>query len=266
MSQSKLVTWTAFITACIFWNHFKSPISSGIYLSLTKIGLPIFIVQLILLALPHVLLLEIGVKLLILQTAIPSVKFVPTQAESWQHLNHKELARYTFELEQLGFVQLTDYTSPSIQGMARLFAHPQKFCFAEVGQVINAPMFCSMSCHLEKHWLLAVTNMSLHLSAVSYAFLRRPRNLVKQFENSSVNVMLQSLLDWREQVTSDLNLAIIQDIRAETYFEKQRSTRIEQRRSLLRKSIIWGLLEISWFSLNPQSEWWGDYSKFKVQR
>jgi len=63
---------------------------------------------------------------------MPPLKFVSTQAELWQNLNQNELIRYTSELEQLGFVHLTDYTSPSTQGMARLCAHPQKFCFAEV--------------------------------------------------------------------------------------------------------------------------------------
>jgi len=126
-------------------------------------------------------------------------------------------------------------------------------------------MFCSISCHLEKQWLLAVVNTS-SLSAVSYAFVRQPRNLVKQVMNPSAKLLLQSLLNWREQVASDLDLELMQDVKAETYFEKGRSTRIEQRHSLLRQSIIWGLLEMLLFSLSPKSEWLGDYSKCKGNR
>ncbi|HBE21306.1 MAG TPA: hypothetical protein DEG17_04570 [Cyanobacteria bacterium UBA11149] len=244
MTKNKIVTWTAIIIVFIIWNLFRDSVSFWIYLSLTKIGLPMPIIQLILVVLPPILLLEIIIKLLFWQIAMPPLKFVSTQAESWQNLNQYELACYTSILEELGFVQLTDYTSPSIPGMARLFAHPQRFCFAEVGQVNKLPMFCSISCHLEKDWLLAVTNMSFDriLYAISYAFMRQPRNLVKRFENESVNLLLQSLLDWRTEVSSDLGLELIQDMRAETYFEKERNKRIEQRRSLLRKSITWGLL------------------------
>lgn len=266
MSKNKLITWTAFITVFIIWNFRGHSISSLIYLSLTKIGFPVPIVHSILLVLPLILLLEIVTKLLFLQAMSP-LKFVSTQPELWPNLNQDELTHYTSELEQLGFLHLTDYTSPSIQGMARLFAHPQRFCFAEVGQVGNLPMFCSISCRLEKQWVLGVTNISSNpnLSAISYAFLRQPHNLVKRFENASANLLLQSLLDWREQVSSDLGLELVQDVKAETYFEIERSKRIKQRRFLLRKSIIWGLLEMLWFSLNPKSEWLGDYSKFKVK-
>ncbi|MDJ0703880.1 MAG: hypothetical protein QNJ46_11425 [Leptolyngbyaceae cyanobacterium MO_188.B28] len=257
------------MTTYVAWNFLGHRVSSLIHLTLTSIGFPAPLIQLILFALPLILLLEVVVKLLLFQMGITPVKFVSTQPESWPNLDKDELIRYTFELEQLGFAQLTDFTGiSSSQGMSRLFSHPQKFCLAEVGQVDNFPMFCSIFCYLEEDWFLAVTNMfpKPSLSAISYAFLRRPRNLHKQFENASVNSLLQSLLVWREEVMNDLDLRLIQDVKAETYFEKQRNDRIAQRRSLLRKSITLTLLEVLWFYLNPRSEWLGDYSKLKVKR
>lgn len=171
MAKNQIITWTTPVTAFIAWNFFGSYVSSWIYYSLTNIGVPIPIVRLIMMALPIILLWEVLAKFLLWQSIAPS-KFVSTQAEAWSELNQDELNRYTSELERLGFVRLTDYTFPSSQSMARLFAHPQQYCFAEVGQVSKFPMFCSISCALEKDWCLTVSNISSNrrLSAISYAF------------------------------------------------------------------------------------------------
>jgi hypothetical protein len=126
-------------------------------------------------------------------------------------------------------------------------------------------MVCSISCLMEKNWSLAVVNRSV-LSSISYAFFRHPRKLFKKIENVPVNILFQSLLEWREQVCSDLNLELIQDVRSETYFEKQHSNRIDRKNTLLRRSVILALLEIFRFSLNPKSEWLGDYEKLKLNR
>jgi hypothetical protein len=268
MSRIKtyLITWVAIILAQGVWSSIGKPISSWIYWSLTSIGCPIPLVQLILVILPIFLLLEIVVKILLLQSAPPQ-KFIFTQAELWPHINQDELNRCTFELEQLGFVRLTDYTlsSSARPSLARLFSHPDKFCFVEVFQVGNFSMVCSISCLLEKNWSLAVVNRSV-LSSISYAFFRHPRKLFKKIENVPINIMFHSLLEWREQVCRDLNLESIQDVRSETYFEKQNSNRIDRKNTLLRKSVTLALLEMCWFSFNPKSEWLGDYSKLKAKR
>lgn len=256
------------LIAFIFWDYFGYYIVFGTYLILKTVGLPMPIIQLILRVLPLILTLEIFVKGILLQFAVRPLKFVSTQPESWRNVSQEKLARYTSELEQLGFVKLIDFTGSGMQGMARLFAHPQKFYFAEVGQVSNVPMFCSIFCYLDEQWCLGVTNNSPSpmTSAVWYAFLRQPRSLVKPFENASPNLLLQLLPGFQEQVAKDLNLKQIQDIQIETHFEKERINRIKQRRSLLRKSMTWALLEMLWFSVNPKSEWLGDYAKFNLKR
>jgi hypothetical protein len=268
MSRIKtfLITWAALITTQVVWSNIGNPISNWIYWSLTSIGFPIPLVQSILVVLPILLLLEIVVKILLLQSVAPQ-KFIFTQAELWPHVNQDELNRYTLELEQLGFVQLTDYTlsSPNQKSLARLFSHPNKFCFVEVFQVGDFPMVCSISCLLEKNWSLAVVNRSI-LSATSYAFFRHPYKLFKKIDDAPVHILFQSLLEWREQVCSNLNLELVQDVRSEVYFDKQRSNHVDRKHTLLHKSVIWALLERFWFFLNPKSEWLGDYSKFKVKR
>jgi hypothetical protein len=258
-----ILTYLVVIAAHVVWSIISKPISDWIYFVLTSIGVPTPLVQIILVTLPLILLLEIVAKILFLELAVPPQKFVFTQAELWPHVNQNELNRYTLELEQLGFIQLTDYTlSSSNKALARLFSHPDKFCFVEVFQIGNLPIVCSISCLLEKNWSLAVVNSSV-LSAISYAFFRQPHKLVRKIENVPVNMLLQSLLEWREQICSDLNLELIKDVKSETYFEKQHSNRIDRKRTLLRKSVIWSLLEMLWFSLNPKSDWLGDYEKPK---
>jgi hypothetical protein len=266
MLKTRLFTFITTFTVCIAWNLVGVAVSAWLHLNLAKIGVPSAIIQLILLAFPLVLLLEVVVKLLLLR-AFPPLKLIAIQAESWQPYNQTELARYTAELEQIGFVQLTDYTIPASEhkAIARLFAHPQRFCFAEVAQVGTLPMFCTISCNLEKHWSLAVTNIAA-LSAISFAFFRQPRCLVKRFEQAAPTLLLQSMAHWQESISYELDAELVQDMRAETYFKQQRSRRTNQRRAFLRKSVTWALLEMLWFSINPKSDWLGDYAKFKVQR
>ncbi len=262
--KNQITVFIIVFSSCIAWSIFGNSVSAWIYLSLTQINIPVPIIQLALLVLPLILLLEVVLKFILWQT-LPPLKFIPTQAESWENINQEELTRYTSELENLGFFQLTDYTFPSSQNVARLFAHPQAFCFAEIGIPRNQPVFCSISCHLENNWVLAVTDISSQtiVWAVWYAFFRQPHCLVKQFEDNSINVLFQAILDWRKQVSRDLDLKVMQDVTVETYFERENRNRKEQRHSLLFKSITWALLEVLWFSRNPQSEWLGNYSKFK---
>ena len=80
-----------------------------------------------------------------------------------------------------------------------------------------------------------------------------------------MELLFQELLNWHQEVSNNLDVKQIEDIRPQIYFEREHRRRREQRASLLRKSITWGLLEMLWFSCNPKSEWLGDYGKLKVK-
>jgi hypothetical protein len=263
--KNKLITWTATIAVFTVWTLYSPVLFILINLILTGIGLPFPIVHLILMILPQILLLEIVIKLLFILLVFPPLRFIPTQADLWPQIDRYALTGYTSELEQLGFTQVIDYALPGTNGMARLFAHPQNFCFAEVFQVNNLPMRCSISSRLSNNWQLGVVNLSTH-SAISVAFLQQPRKLVRLIDNASGNLLLRSILDWREEVSSELGVELIRDISGDTYFEQQRRNRTETKRLMYGKSITWGLMKMLWFSLNPKSEWLGDYSKFRVRR
>jgi hypothetical protein len=262
MLKNKIKIWATTIVAVMGWNIISPFIFFWISGILYRVGLSPLIVEPILIMLPVVLFLEVFIKLLLIPS-LPHLKFIPARPESFRNLNKNRLDVYTAELEALGFVHLTDYTIPSLQGMARLFAHPQEYCFAEIGQVNSLPMFCSISCQLENQWILATTNS--RFSATGYAFLRQPRNLVKQVNSDSTDVLLQSLLEWRDQVSTDLNLGIIQDVEEKTYFDIQTRNRSNQRSSFLTSSITVKLVEMLKFSLHPKSEWLGDYTMLKLR-
>lgn len=247
------------------WTLYSPFLFMLISLILTKIGLPVSIVRSIMIVLPQILGLEIVVKLLFILFAFRPLKFIPTQTNLWHQLDQDALTGYTSELEQLGFNQLIDYTIPGMNGMARLFAHPKEFCFAEVFQVNALPMCCSISSNLSNNWQLGVTNLSTN-SPISFAFLTQPQRLVKIINNTSANLLFRSMLDWREEVSSNLGVEVIQDISTDIYFEQQRRNRKETKRLMYRRSITWGVMKMFWFSFNPKFEWLGDYSKFRVGR
>jgi hypothetical protein len=270
------IIWAAFIGWAAFSIWFLFSHSNFIYLEiiLNAIGLSNSIIQLIFVAIRWLMLLyilEILAKFFIVEKYMPPLKplkFTSTQVKSWHGLDCTEVNHYTSELEQLGFIHLTDYSYTSIQGMARLFAHPQKYYFAEIGQISGLPTFCSTSCRLEQHWSLTVANnpASNKLNPVWYAFMRQPRALVKHIKNAPASTLLEALTEWQQQISIDLRTKIISDVTVEAYFKSERQKEMQQTASLVRKSVIWGLIEIILCSLNSKSEWLGDYAKLKQKR
>lgn len=102
MRKQQLVAVIAAIFAYTVWDQLRRSISPWIDSTLTAIGVPHLIVQLILLVLPQVLLLEVVLKLLFLSLTFRSPKFVPAQPEDWKGFNQDKLNDDTSELEKLG--------------------------------------------------------------------------------------------------------------------------------------------------------------------
>ena len=215
---------------------------------------------------------EVGLKLLFWPVLAPitHISIAPQRVnpERWKPFAHEQLAQYTAELEQLGFTLLTDYTfttsaqSQPSPATARLFVHPQKFVFAEIAQTENLPVSCSVSTFLESGWEMAVTNIAATntLNAVSHAFMRQPRTLIRRRRGQSTGDLLQSLLSWRDQVCVDLSVEVLEEVDADAYFRKDANRRNRSRSRLLRSSMTWRLMEVVWFSLRPKQEWLGEYS------
>jgi hypothetical protein len=204
-------------------------------------------------------------------SSLKPFKFIAAGPEQFKHLDREQLDRQTAELEQLGFVQLMDYTSPvPIGGTApavRLFAHPEQCCFATVGATTQYPT-CCISSFLEQDWELSVIRVSPRMVGSSlYGFHYQPRQLFKILDQASPGTMFQTLLDWRSAVTSNLGIAPVPNHQAEGYFANEQKKRMKHLNTLVfRKSITWCVLKMFWAMLIPQTEWLGDYKKYQGNR
>lgn len=208
---------------------------------------------------------EICVKWLLLRGLSP-LKFTPAESTQWPESARPELERLTQQLDQLGFVSLSDHTIPSDEDpkpISRLFAHPKEKCFAEVSLSKDISMFCSISSHLENGWSLGMTNAktSAALSATWYAFLRLPNRLGKSVEDEPIDSLFRHFIAWRTQIVTGLGTSVSPSIEASAYFKKEQAVRASQQRSLLRKSIIWSLIEMKQYAQKPKSEWLGAYKQ-----
>lgn len=260
----------AAITSAIFltlWNQIKLPLWPWLHGTCELKGIPYILILLILKLFPTIVLFEILGKFLCINV-MSNLKFITTHPNEWNDINTDDLEHYSQQLEDLGFVQLMDHTSPQKDGFARLFAHPGHYIFVEVGQVPPSAMFCSLLCYFKQPWSLAVTNLISPRStiAVGRALMRLPQSLVKRYETKSVKVLLKELLKWRETAIADLSLEINKDMSAERFFEQQQLNRTQQRKALWWRSIIWSMVEMVWFQLNPKSEWLGNYHRVKQRK
>jgi hypothetical protein len=199
------------------------------------------------------------------------LKFITAGPEQFKHLDQEHLDRQTTELEQLGFVQLMDYTNSAPIGSTalatRLFAHPEQSCFATVGGTKQYPT-CSISSFLEQDWELSVIRASPRMVGSGlHGFHCLPRKLFKILDQASPSTMFQTLLEWRSTVTSDLGIAPVRDIQADAFFGNIQKTWSKQLKTLVfKKSITWCNLKMFWAMLIPQTEWLGDYKKYQGNR
>lgn len=263
MSDNQFVKWLSWIVG----------IALGIWLGINGnlFGIPIHIVFIILLLPTFLLILffEIVLKIYLLYVLRP-VKYESTNPSEWEDLEYdrEQFDRYTIELSELGFLELMDYKETSGEpGFVRLFSHPEQFCIATVVVAKNTPVYCTISSGLENSWVVAVTTLSSKsdLAATIYSFLRIPKELYR-LDYKATDLMFQSLLKWREEVKTKLNLQIREDVDPKTYFEEMKKGRKKMRISLLRKSIYLTILKKEKYAKNPQSEWLGDYAKFTAKR
>ncbi len=220
--------------------------------------------------LQQILALEIGSRWALWLFSLKPFKLIALGPEQFKHLGRETLDRHTAELEQLGFVQLIDYTSLLPIGTVpaiRLFGHPEQFCFATVSDTKKQPM-CCVSSRLEQDWELSVIRTSPRMVGSSlYGFHSQPRKLFKILDQASPSTMLQTLLEWRSAVTSNLSTEVMANIQVEGYFENEQKKRIKHLKTIVfRKSITWCILKMFWAMLKPQTEWLGDYKKYQGKR
>ena len=233
---------------------------NSIRMILAGLDLPVLVID----AIAWILLLETVTKFLLLQV-VPPFTANKTYLKAHSHLNLdiQKFHNYSNLLQEIGFKKLTDYTCPSIRGMACLFYYPQHNCYAEVGMLEGHSAFCSIVGGFENDWFFAVTNHnpSINLKAISYVFLTLPRTMCKIFDEEP-KLLFESFLNWQSEVKSKLAVETIAIADEEMYFTWERNKRKMQRQRLMRRSIVLSLIRMFLFSLNPKTEWMGNYPKY----
>ncbi|BAZ49090.1 hypothetical protein NIES4103_17010 [Nostoc sp. NIES-4103] len=212
-----------------------------------------------------------NLKLQLLQSIPNEWQFKVAVLADYPQLDLSWLQQQTTNLESLGFVQLMDYNVDSGNGFARCFAHPQEYCFAEIGQIfqkngeaiaINSSIFSL----LEQDWIVAVINREVNQNdAIPYMW--RHSKHVRTFDpNIHLNELLQNHLSFRQQILNDLGINLATDVSWQTYKNIERQATILRKQSFRRKNLLLAMLEATLFEIKPKSEWLGDYPKEAVKR
>lgn len=186
-------------------------------------------------------------------------------------LDQSWLREQTEQLEYLGFQQLADIKINSSFG--RCLSHPQQYAYAEIailfsstGEFINQQI--SIGSMLEEDWCLGTINRLANINdAIMYGFWWKP-NSVRIFCHPDITLeqLWWKHLNFRQDMINNLNLPIQTDVSWENYV-KQENIAAAWRRYCVEKKPLWlNMIKTTLFELNPQSEWWGKYRKFVVNR
>lgn len=199
------------------------------------------------------------------------VQFKKVSYIDYPWLDLASLSAQTHTLESLGFIQLVDQDVPSTLGFARRFAHPQKYCFAEIGQMFQVTgeiltQHFSIFSALEEDWILAEINREVnHADAISYIW-RHPKQIRRYHPNIKLDEIFQAHLEFRQQILTDLKINSLTDT-SWSYLQKLEEEGVIFRKQTMRgKNILISMLETTLFEMNPQSEWLGDYPKEAAKR
>ncbi len=185
-------------------------------------------------------------------------------------LNFTWLREQTTILESLGFLQLMDYQVKPGNGFARCFAHPQHYCFAEIGQsfmqdgeiVTSHTIFSA----LEQDWAVGAINRPVqNADGIGYIW-RNPKHIRTYQPYLNLDELLQSHLNFRQRIITDLGIYVFTDISWHFYRNMMQQFTVSSKQTFRRKNLILAMLEATLFELNPKSEWLGDYPQAAVKR
>jgi hypothetical protein len=197
----------------------------------------------------------------------------PAESRKFDWLDLELLEKYSQQFKELGFVKVTDYRldeeyPPKNSGFARLFAHPEYFCFAEINQLLGADkkpttMEYYIGSSFEKNWELVTTTRAL----LGISFLwRSPKKLWTYHPNTPPQELLQYHKQLRQKIIENLQVNVYPEVSWEFYCAQVNKSFIERNQIWARKNLIIGLGEVTLFEVNPPSQWLGDYQSFAKKK
>ncbi len=245
-------------------------------------------------------------KVQLVQAIALDLRCIEADAEEFPALDTKSLQRYTAAFESIGFVQTMDYSvtaesTPVQPAFARLLAHHEHHCLAEINQFFPpgrqpAPPRCLVMSFMEEDsaapaqaasslpesklpppipevpgdaknefdesWSLTMTDREPE--GLLY-LLRRPRSLVIRDPEATPAQLLHAHLERRRHIVRQLGLHVATDVTPATFFARCLRINREQRRILERKNIFVGLIEAVFIG-RKNYEWLGDYPQAARRR
>jgi hypothetical protein len=191
--------------------------------------------------------------------------------EDYPQLNLDLLLIQTSTLESLGFVQLMDWKAEPGNGFVRCFAHPQQYCFAEIGQFFNATgestySNCTIFSLLEQDWIIGEINREIR-SGDGFSYIcRYPKEIRTYSPNLNLDELLQTHLRLREKILVDLGISLLTDVSWSAFYNFQKTFVIRFKQTLKRKNLLLAMFEATLFERNPKSQWLGDYPQEAVKK
>jgi hypothetical protein len=257
----RILAFISMSLVCAFWFALKPLLISALMSATVGAGLlGDFFIQFLFLILDIILFIEIIMRFSFV-TAIQAFKPIQTTVESWPEIDPEQLLAQTKVLETLGFTVMTDYTIPRFKGLIRLMLNPEQQCYAEVFQVGKSPMTLIFGSPLEQNYLIAANSQSQDrplLTGYWYAFFRIQKHFYKRFADMPATAIFTEFLSLRQELTSRLKLEILPVTNAADHFQMIQNIRKLQRRGLLKKSIIFSILDMLIFAANPKYEYLGE--------
>jgi hypothetical protein len=265
--KTKIITYIYAFSFLFIWNAFAAKIILQFLLNINFI--PADVSYVFVNIIPFIILFEVVAKIVFISTISSKLKLIPTQLETLSQIDTKTFNYYTNALESLGFTRISDLElSESTLTVARVFCHPKYLCFAEVMQAPGRSLvFCAIGSGLEQEWSVSFRDNSPNL-AIVYAFLRCPRGIIVVQQGVTPEELLRSHLKFRQKIMLDLNLRLLPDISIEAYFDQSQRSRTRLRKTLWRKSVIIGMLEMGLFTFKSEaqkSRWLGDYARLAAR-
>lgn len=207
-----------------------------------------------------------NLKLQLLQATPNEWQFKVAVLADYSQLDLSWLQQQTTTLESLGFVQLMDYKVDPGTGFARCFAHPEEYCFAEIGQIFQKTgeviaNNCCVFSLLQQDWVVAVINREVNQNDGIPYIWRNPKHIRTYDPNINIDELFQNYLSFRQQILTHLGLTVSTDISWNAYSNLEREATIVRKQNLRRKNLFLAMLEATLFEINPKSKWLGDYPK-----
>lgn len=219
-----------------------------------------------------------GTKRRVLKVLANSYSFPSATVAQFPQLNIAELERYTRDLENLGFSRLLDFSlvsdaPSSVPNFCRLLANRRDHCFGEIHQLFprgKSPMAmrCAIHCSLGDGWSLTFTDRKPVAAA---SLLRRPRALSVSMPQSTVPELLNSFLQMRSQVCSELGVSPQTDDSFEAYAGRLQRSAQERREAVKRRNFATGLSQmyfrkLSLLKTRQEYVWFGEYPQEAERR